>query len=427
MMRTSVSGMNAQTSRLGTVADNIANSSTAGYKRATTEFSSLILDSGSSDYNSGSVESKVRYMISEKGSFLPTNSPTDLAVSGAGFFIVEGGDNEYFMTRAGSFVKDPNGYLVNAAGYRLAGYSLAQGDPPIVVNGTAGLEPVNVGSLTLQATPSTSGIFSVNFPSNWDAVDPAKLPSANAADSAPSTDPDDPNKAAKSSLVTYDYLGNEVTIDIYMAKTADNTWEVSVYNRADAAPGGGFPYGAAGDPPLATATLVFDPTSGKLTSTSDDSVSVNIPGGATLELDLSGSSQLAHAYDPIDVDVNGNPPSEVDHVEVSSDGYVFAVFENGARIATHRIPLATVSSPDNLDPVAGNAYVPSNNSGDIQIGFAGDGGNFGTISAFNLEQSNVDLASELTSMIEAERNYTANSKVFQTGADLMETLVNLVR
>jgi flagellar hook protein FlgE len=66
------------------------------------------------------------------------------------------------------------------------------------------------------------------------------------------------------------------------------------------------------------------------------------------------------------------------------------------------------------------------NSGDIQVGFAGEGG-MGTMVSSALEQSTVDLASELTAMIESERNYTANSKVFQTGAELMDVLVNLKR
>ncbi len=67
MMRTATSGMGAQSNRLGTVADNIANSSTAGYKRASTEFSSLILESGNGEYNSGSVNTDIRYGISQQG------------------------------------------------------------------------------------------------------------------------------------------------------------------------------------------------------------------------------------------------------------------------------------------------------------------------------------------------------------------------
>ena len=82
MMRTSVSGMAAQANRLSTVADNIANSSTAGYKRASTEFSSLVLESGGSGYESGSVETRVRIGVSEQGTFKFTTSVTDLAVKG---------------------------------------------------------------------------------------------------------------------------------------------------------------------------------------------------------------------------------------------------------------------------------------------------------------------------------------------------------
>ena len=90
MMRTGSSGMNAQANRLGTVAENIANANTTGYKRASTEFSSLILPSSSGAYNSGGVETKVRYSISEQGPTTFTTSGTDLAINGGGFFIVSG-------------------------------------------------------------------------------------------------------------------------------------------------------------------------------------------------------------------------------------------------------------------------------------------------------------------------------------------------
>jgi flagellar hook protein FlgE len=85
-----------------------------------------------------------------------------------------------------------------------------------------------------------------------------------------------------------------------------------------------------------------------------------------------------------------------------------------------------VPSPDNLVPEAGNVYSLGVNSGNYQLGNPGTSG-LGTIKSEALEQSNVDLASELTSMIESQRGYTANSKVFQTGADLLDVLVNLKR
>ncbi len=413
MMRTSASGMAAQANRLGTVADNIANTSTTGYKRASTEFSSLVLESGNSEFLSGSVETRIRYAISEQGAFKFTTSVTDLAVKGNGFFVVSGNDDQTFLTRAGSFVRDGEGDLVNAAGFKLMGYNLAGGSPNVVTNSTAGLEDVNIGALALQANPSTEGELFVNLPSNAPVVAAADLPSANAATATYS---------GKTSLVSYDNLGNQVTLDVYSSNTGGGAWEVSVFDHAAAAAGGGFPYTSG---PLTTSTLSFDAL-GQLAAGSPTSVAFTIPNGAAFTLDMSQSSQLATDYTVLGASVNGNASSEVERVEISDDGYLYAVFENGTRVATYRIPLADVPSPDNLEPLAGNVYALGVQSGDLQVGFAKSGG-FGTMVSSALEQSTVDLASELTTMIESERNYTANSKVFQTGAELMDVLVNLKR
>jgi flagellar hook protein FlgE len=414
-MRTSASGMAAQANRLGAVSDNIANSSTTGYKRASMEFSSLVLDSGGAEYVSGSVESHTRYAISEQGAFSFTTSVTDLAVKGQGFFVVSNEAGQTFLTRAGSFVPNAVGELVNAGGFKLMGYSLANGAPEVVANGTGGLEVVTIGSLALQATPSTQGLFNVNMPANDPVVAAANLPSANAAGA---------QYSGMTSLTAYDNLGNELTLDVYVAHTGSGTWEVSVFDRADAAAGGGFPYTGGA---LATQTLTFDMTNGQLTTLSPKSVTVPIPNGANLVLDMSGSSQLAGEYTLLDATViNGSGPSEVDRIEIAEDGTMYAVFESGVRIATYQIPLGNVASPDNMQPLAGNVFVATANSGEFQLGFPGQSG-FGSMVSGALEQSTVDLASELTTMIEAERNYTANSKVFQTGAELMEVLVNLKR
>ncbi len=414
MMRTSASGMAAQANRLGTVADNIANSSTTGYKRASTEFTSLILESGGSEYVSGGVETRIRHAIGEQGAFKFTTSVTDLAVKGNGFFVVSGNEaDQTFLTRAGSFVEDGDGNLVNAAGYKLMGYSLAAGNPNVVSNGTAGLSVVNLGTLALQANPSTEGELFVNLPSDATVTAAADLPSANAATSTYS---------GKTSLIAYDSLGDQVTIDVFAAKTGPSTWEITAYDRAAAASGATFPYSSG---PLVTTTLTFD-ASGQLASGSPTSISLTIPNGGAFTLDMSQSSQLATGYTVLGASVNGNAASEVQRFEFSDDGYLYAVFENGTRVPTYRIPLANVPSPDNLTPLAGNVYALGVNSGDLQVDFPRSGG-LGSVVSSALEQSTVDLASELTAMIESERNYTANSKVFQTGAELMDVLVNLKR
>jgi flagellar hook protein FlgE len=414
-MRTGVSGMNAQSSRLSTVADNIANVSTNGYKRAAAEFASMLINSGSGEYTSGGVTTRLRYNISEQGNLSYTTSVTDLAIAGNGFMIVTDGNGTPFLTRAGAFIPDGDGNLINAAGFYLMGYDLRNGDPAPVAGGISGLSRVNIKASQLQAVASTKGIFSANLPSTATIVAAGSRPTDNVAGAT---------NTAQSSLVTYDSLGKEVVLDIYMTKTANNTWEVAIYNKADAASGtNSFPYASG---PLATGTLDFDPTSGKLTSTSLNALNIAIPGGATLNLDLKGMVQLASDYRVLDASVNGNAPSPVERIEIDPDGTLYTIYESGARVATFKIPLADVPSPDNLTALPGNVYQPSTESGSVQVAFSTSGG-MGSIISGALESSTVDLASELTAMIESQRGYTANSKVFQTGSELLDVLVNLKR
>ena len=407
VMRTGGSGMNAQSNKLSTVADNIANVNTTGYKRASTEFSSLVLRSGTGSYNSGSVETHVRYAISDPGTLQYTTSATDLAIQGNGFFAVTDARGTAFLTRAGSFVPDGRGDLVNAAGYYLMGYNLENGPPAVVANGLSGLEVVNIGQTALEGNPSTQATASVNLDSN----------SAISAGV--------PAYTSKTSLVTYDNIGNKVTLDIYMTKTAANTWDVRAYNNADST-AGGFPYSSAA---LDSDTFIFDVSAtgkGRLDAASPTSLSFTIPGGSAFTLDLSNMTQVAADFQFTKPTVDGNAPSPIEKVEVDTDGTMYAIYTDGTRLAKYRIPLATVPSPDNLSPEVGNVYSVGLDSGNIQVGFAGQSG-FGTVKPEALEQSNVDLASELTAMIESQRGYTANSKVFQTGADLLDVLVNLKR
>ena len=407
-MRTGVSGMAAFSNRLSAVADNIGNSSTTGYKQASVEFETMLLGSNLvQSFSSGSVGSHLRYDIGAQGALQQTTRVTDLAILGSGFFVVSDNNGAPYLTRAGAFVPDASGYLVNTAGYRLMGYDLSAG---AASNGTGGLVPINLNQNALIANPSTEGRFAANLPSDATITPSGKLPSTNAADAA---------YAAKSSLTAYDNLGNKIVLDVYFAKTGDNTWEMSVYDQAGAASGGGFPYSAGA---LSATTLGFDPATGKMSGTG--SLSVAVPNGRTLSLDLGNMTQLATKYTVVDAQMNGNAPSLLDHVEIGDDGTVSAVYQNGARLDTHRIPLAEVASPGNLTSKDGNVFAESPGSGSMTVGSAREGG-LGRIVSGALENSTVDLASELTTMIEAQRGYSANSKVFQTGAEMLDVLLSL--
>lgn len=410
-LRTGVSGMNAQSTKLSTIADNIANSGTTGYKGATTMFSALVLDSNANTYNSGSVAANVRRLISKEGPLAYTTSPTDVAIQGNGFLVVQNANGESFLTRSGSFVTDAStGNLVNNGGYTLLGYPLDSGNPSAVLNGVGNLEPVNLTNKNLKAAPSTTGTFTVNLPSN-DSIVTGDTPADNLATSTYSV---------KSSLVAYDNLGNAVTLDVYMTKTGTgpDTWEMSVFDQSKAAAGGGFPYSSG---PLATQTVTFD-NKGQLNGTA--ALSIPVPNGSTLNLDLAGTTQLATDFTPMNVAVNGNAPSSISGVEIDNDGTIYASYDNGSRVPVYRIPLATVPSPDNLHAVAGDAYSLTIGSGDLQIGFPTEGGR-GKLVSGALEQSNVDMASELTDMIVAQRDYSANSKIIQTSSTLLDVLMSL--
>lgn len=429
MMRTGVSGMNAQSNRLGTVADNIANSSTAGYKKAKTEFSSLVVPSGSGSYSSGGVTTSVRYDITAPGVMNYTTSVTDLAIDGDGFFVVQNGSGGSFLTRAGSFVPDGEGRLVNAAGFYLTGYSFANGTPSATANGYAGLEIVRIKDSGLEAVPSTSGEFTANLPSSAEIVGATTVPPTSTAGENVAGS----KYTAKSSMVVYGNLGAQTMLDVYFTKTGDNTWEVAIYDKADAATGSTpFPYGK---PALVKTEMAFSAANGQLerigpvTTPPVLNPVVNIPmpnGNPAIALDFSRTSQLNSAYAVTEAFVNGNPPSSIDKIEISDDGTLSAVFANGTKRALYRIPVATVPSPDQLAVLSGNVFAESNNSGDVRIGFPNESG-FGKMKSGAVEASNVDIATELTAMIEAQRNYTANSKVFQTGSELLEVLVNLKR
>lgn len=394
MMRTGVSGMAAQANRLATVSDNIANSNTTGYKRAYTEFSSLIIPGTQGNYNSGGVKTSVRYAISQQGPLQFTSSTNDLAINGNGFFVVKDASGSPFLARAGTFVPDGQGRLVNAAGFYLTGYSFANGDPAVVANGFDGLEVISIADSELSAERSDSGVFSANLPADAEDGD-----------------------SQKSSLVVYDHMGRKQIVDLIYTKSAvDNEWTLEIQDDLGNVLGG--------------ANLVFDPTTGRLqVPPSDDDVSFNIPGAAApndVTIDLSGMSQFATGYTVSTSFVNGSAPSPIQEVKISGDGVVSALYKNGSEKPLYRIPLASVQSPDQLAVLPGNVYTQSPDSGDINIGFP-ESGQFGSVVSGALEGSNVDIAEELTNMIESQRNYTANSKIFQTGSDLLDVLVNLKR
>jgi flagellar hook protein FlgE len=407
LFNTSVMGMAAQASALGAVAQNIANSGTVGYKDATTQFSTVLSSVQNGGDPAGGVLAQTGVAVTAQGNSQSTSSTTDLAVQGSGFFVVSDASGNTLLTRAGSFEPDAEGRLVNKAGYYLMGYSASDTNSPSDI---AGLQTVHVAIGSLIATPSTEGSLTANLPQNATDVAPTDLPSTNSATSA---------YTSKTSVTAYDNYGNSVKLDVYFSKTSDNNWEMSVFDASTAdASSGGFPYSSG---PLTTQSLTFD-TSGALTSGSPATIAV--PNGQNLTLDLSDMTQLGSPFSVSDPTINGNPAQAVASVNVASDGTLNYVLTGGQTVPAFKIPLANVSSPTGLQALPGNAFSTNAASGTAYVGLPGSG-SFGDIQSKSLESSTVDLATQLSNMIVAQRSYTANSQVFQVASEVMQVLNNL--
>jgi flagellar hook protein FlgE len=410
ILNTSVSGMQADSNWLSTISQNVANSNTTGYKNVETDFSSLVdqIADGSQDF--GGVSTRAVSLNALQGNVISTSTATDLAVQGSGFFVVSDSSGTLYLTRNGSFTPDASGNLVNSAGYYLMAANVQNGVSPLAANSLTGLQKVNVVNAGQTATATTSASLTANLPSTAAPVAPANLPSTNSAGST---------YTAATSLVVYDNLGGSHTINTYFTNTGPNTWEVDAYDASGASTNGGFPYSSG---PLATQTLTFNPTTGALSSGSPPSFTV--PSGQTMSVDISHMTQLAAGFNVSAATANGNAPSGISGVSISTSGTVMFNYANGTSGAAYDIPLANVVSPDNLASVNGSAYLPTSSSGPVYLGTAGGGG-FGKIEASSLESSTVDLATELTDMIQAQSAYEANSKVFQTGANILDVLNGL--
>ncbi|MFC4172923.1 flagellar hook protein FlgE [Microvirga sp. GCM10011540] len=407
IMKAGVSGMNAQSTKLSTVADNIQNQNTAGYKRASTEFASMVIGSNKNSYNAGGVTTSIRYAIGQQGPVQYTSSVYDLAIQGNGFFAVRDAAGSNAMTRAGAFVpvttQADDGSVVtrlmNTAGYQLLGQKLPATGLP---GSMAEMVPVEYSMAGMQASVSTQGTFKANLP---------KL----AAD----------GDVLTSSMVVYDPLGTPITLEMSLEKTGASTWELTVRDRGDATL---TPPRAPSD--LTTSTLTFDPSIGELTGPADP-LTFNVPhatdGPASpFSLNLEGMTQLSADFTPYETTADGSGATAMDSVEFASDGTLYCIYADGTRVPTYRIPLASVASPDRLSVESGNVFSETQESGRIQFGMPESIG-YGSLQSGALEGSNVDLGAELASMIEAQSAYTANSKIFQAGSELIDVLVNLKR
>lgn len=427
-----VSGIDANQTYLDSIGNNIANVNTIGYKAGEMEFQDLLSQqlSGASAPStspaSGGVDpvaigSGVRVDANEldlsEGTLEDTGQPNDVAIQNSGYLVVES-EGQQLYTRDGSLTLDANGDLTTQDGALVQGWQ-ANGSGQINNNAPLSAITIPTGE-TVGAQATTELTVGGNLPA-W-------------------TGSGTPPTAVTTTYNAYDSLGDAIPVTLTFTPTASaaNTWTVqgTVPNTN----------GKGTTNLWSTApTIVFN-SSGQITSitgattNTDGSFSLpitsgqlttagytDVPSGDTWNIDfpapnsVGAVTQLASAASLQLLSTDGHTSGTLASYSIGQDGTITGAFTNGTTLALGQIALADFANPGGLDDQGGGLYASSPNSGQALIGVPGTGGR-GTLLGGELEQSNVDLGTELTNLINAQEAYTANTKVLTTTNDVIQSL-----
>lgn len=430
-----VSGLNANSRAMSVFSSNIANVNTVGYKTSQSVFETMLgsANGGNAGLATG-VMASAQANIAQQGAALSTSSATDLAINGNGFFCVSTNADkagQMLFTRAGSFTPDASGDLRNSAGLYLMGYPInSDGTSP---NTTLGA--ISLSSLGGKGEATTKMSVQANLDAGADVVSPYSAGDMYNSVVSPEF---------QTTVNVYDSQGGTQPLQISYVKTAANTWQYEIAYTGDQnniTPTGG------NDPnPIATGTLSFD-ENGSLTGiTPTDSNSSVVNGQLSFKIPWdptnsglqpqtlafnmgtfgtsTGTSQFAANSVLTNSTADGAVFGNVTGVTVNPDGTVYANYSNGLTTAVYKVPLATFSNPDGLTLVGGNAYSQSGDSGTPRINSADTAGS-GSIQAYALEGSTVDLATEFTNMITTQQAYSASARVVSTASQMLDELMQI--
>jgi flagellar hook protein FlgE len=474
-----VSGLTANSAALAAISQNIANVNTVGYKRTTSEFSTVVnSQSQGSGYSAGGVQGAARHFTSQNGQLQRTTSGTDLGIAGQGFFVVtekpenlEVTDARLF-TRAGAFRVDNLGYLKNTAGLYLQGWPVdANGDIATDPSDLSRLRTINVGSVGGTAEATTRVQLNANLKSSQaistEATDAAAVPPGPTAydpltNSMALWDPETGTGVKPDFEVTIpvsDSKGGQRTIALsFLKSTVPNQWyaEIRAIPADDVVSGAGLANGqlktglvaftqdgrldVAAMEALGAQALFADPANATLNFGSSSAAA---PGAGefnwaaelgiddqSLAFDLTAAAGGLTQYDSASVVqatiTNGTAFGNLSEVKIDERGFVTAIFDNGVTRQIAQVALATFPSPDSLTETAGNAYRVSQGSGTFNLKAAGSGG-AGFIGASQLEASTVDLSAEFTGLITTQRAYSASSKIITTADEMLAELISIKR
>lgn len=399
-----LSGLDAASQNLDVIGNNVANASTVGFKESDTEFSAMYANSlASSQGVQVGIGTSVAAVAPEftQGNVTTTGDPLDVAINGNGFFQMSTGGSLTY-SRDGEFSLDKNGYIVNSSGGSLMGY-------PATSAGTISPttpQPLQVSTADLTPTATSTATLGVNL----DSTDTVPTNTFSTTDST--------SYNASTALTVYDSEGNSHNLTSYFVKTANNTYNVYAADDGTLLNGG-----------AAVGTLNFG-SGGTLSANATMNISLPMTNGAgtpqpiALTFPAATTTQYGVAFAVNQNTQNGYTTGQLSGYSISADGTLQGNYSNGQSRDMGQIVLANFADQRGLTALGNNQYGQTAASGQPQIGTPSSGGT-GTLQSGALEQSNVDLTTQLVAMIQAQNVYQANSQTIKTEDTIMQTLVNL--
>jgi flagellar hook protein FlgE len=420
-----LSGLAAASTNLDVIGNNVANANTVGFKQSQAEFSDVYANAlsggGGNQIGIGTQVSDIAQQFTQ-GNISTTNNPLDIAINGGGFFRMnDNGATTY--SRSGQFHLDSEGFIVNSDNVNLTGY----------LTDTAGkiipTQPSNLQLSTADLTPQPTTTFTSGFNLDARTTVPTPLPAFDATD--PTT------FASSTSGSIFDSLGGSHVLTFFFQKTGSGTWDAYATVDGAVTPAGlpdGVDLGTGVGNPL---TLNFDTNGVLIPPAAPTTASIDLAAIATnlgtvndattpldFELNLNNATQFGSNFSVNSLSQDGFTSGRLAGFGVAGDGIITGNFTNGETQVLGQVVLANFSNPQGLVPLGRNQWAETGESGQPLVG-APLTGTLGELQSAAVEDSNVDLTTELVNMITAQRVYQANAKTIETQDAVLQTLVNL--
>ncbi len=416
-----ITGLNAAGSSMSVVGDNIANAGTFGFKSSRAEFQDMLASSlkgidGGDQVGSGT---KLAHITPQwtQGTIQRTQSITDLAINGNGFFMVDAPFGKGY-TRDGSFHFDKEGYMINGDGYRVNGFQ-----PDEDGKMTNKIDHIKLGSTTIPATATEEVKMSMNLDSRENVMQ---------------FDPKRPEKTSNfnSSVTVYDNVGTARLVTMYFNKTADGTWDYHAMVDGNDAQGG-----KPGEMvEMATGTLKFN-AKGVLEEEIEKSNAFNFNKGAgqgqKISFDfgktikeggtgIDASTQYGSRSSIARHSQNGSSAATLASMSFNDDGVLTAVYDNGVQRELGQVAIAKFENTEGLFKTGKNLFKETRKSGQAALGKPGTDGR-GEVLSKSIEASNVDIAHEFINLMAAQRNFQANTRTITTSDQMLQEVLNIKR